>query len=129
MIRFASRGINRRDLLGRAASGRDTHDSARTTRRQAIVVDEIIGPPTGAVQSHEGIDQYLGRTAAHRDLFEFAVGKEPQPLPVWRKERIRGSLGPRNHSGFELIKHSKVELRRVAVADNIRDATAVRIDG
>ena len=107
MIRLASRGIDRRELFGRAATGRDPHDSARTTPGQSIEVDEVVRPPTGAVKSHDVIDHNQRCAATQRRYHHLlAVGTgvyKPEPRTVGGKERALRPLGPEERGRPKLI--------------------------
>ena len=63
--------------------------------------------------------------ASERDLLDAPVGIEPDPFSVGREERLFGSLGSGERSGFELVDIAYIELPLVSIIGEVNDGITV----
>src|SRR5262249_58793480 len=96
---------------GQADSGglrRSNHDNARRSPRS----------PSGS----RGRADVIRGAAAERHFLELAVGKEPDPFAVGRKDRPGGSLGARQRGSLELVEAAEEELSAALAAGGVDQA-------
>src|SRR6476660_1300645 len=102
---------NALDRTAESATGREHDHVVRAPRRAA--------PESRLTQS-------LRRTAADRDLLEFALGEEPDVAAVRRPERVLGIVSAGHGLGLERVKGTQPQLPRLPIhRRRDRDVTPV----
>src|SRR6476646_4026958 len=86
---------------------RNANESSTTRGREHYVA--VVGPISSAKQT--GVGERHDISAHNRDLLEFPIGGETDPLPVAREEDLVGIVCARQSHGIDLTETPDVNLR------------------